>query len=45
VVEWVEEVFETGGRLTKKAMKAYEVMIERLPGLKKWFVDILPGTA
>ena len=45
VVEWVETVYETGVRLTKKVMQQYEVMIERLPGLEKWFVDIPPCTA
>jgi len=45
IVEWVEAVYETGVRLTKKVMQQYEVMIERLPGLEKWFVDIPPCTA
>ena len=26
----------------KKAMAAYEAMIKRLPGLEKWFVEIVP---
>lgn len=45
VVEWVEGVYETGVRLMKQEMKLYEAMIERLPGLEKWFVDIPPCTA
>lgn len=45
VVEWVEGLYETGVRLTKKVMQRYEAMIERLPGLEKWFVDIPPYTA
>jgi hypothetical protein len=45
VVEWVEGVYETGVRLIKQEMKIYEAMIERLPGLEKWFVDIPPCAA
>ena len=45
VVELVQGVYETGVKLTKKAMTAYEAMIERLPGLEKWFVDIPPCPA
>jgi len=45
IVEWVEAVYETGVKLTKKVMQRYEAMIERLPGLEKWFVDIPPCTA
>jgi hypothetical protein len=45
VVQLVKGVYETGVKLTKKAMKAYEDMIERLPGLENWFVDIPPCLA
>jgi len=45
VVQLVTKVYESGVRLTKKMMKAYEDMIERLPGLEKWFVDIPPRAA
>jgi hypothetical protein len=43
VVQLVEGVYETGVKLTKKEMNVYENMIERLPGLEKWFVDIPPS--
>lgn len=42
VVQSVEGIYETGVSLTKKAMEVYEAMIERLPGLEKWFVTIPP---
>jgi len=45
VVRLVKGTYETGVKLTKKAMKFYEDMIERLPGLEKWFVTIPPCTA
>lgn len=45
VVQLVKGVYETGVKLTKKAMKVYEDMIERLPGLGNWFVDIPPCPA
>lgn len=45
IVQWVEGVYETGVRLTNKAMQRYEAMMERLPGLEKWFVDIPPCPA
>ncbi len=33
--------YQTGVTLTKAAMAAVEAQIDRLPGLSKWFVDIL----
>lgn len=45
VVQLVKDVYETGVKLTKKMMKVYEDMIERLPGLENWFVDIPPCPA
>ena len=42
VVERVEEIYETGVKLTKKAMNALEQRLERWPGLEKYFVDIEP---
>lgn len=45
VVQLVKGVYRTGVKLTKKAMRAYERMITRLPGLEKWFVDIPPCPA
>ena len=40
-VKLITKVYEKGVSLTKKAMKKYEKIIKRLPGLEKWFVDIL----
>jgi len=42
VVTVIGRVYEKGVKLTKKAMAAYEKVIQRLPGLEKWFVDIVP---
>lgn len=41
VVKFISRAYNKGVSLTKKAMKKYEKVIERLPGLGKWFVDIL----
>ncbi len=41
VVEVVTTSYETGVTLTKQAMKQVEAQLERLPGLDKWFVDIV----
>ena len=43
VVALVTTVYETGTRLTKAAMAGIEAQIVRLPGLDKWFVDIMPA--
>ena len=32
--------YEKGIKLTQKAMKQIEKMIERMPGIEKWAVDI-----
>jgi len=40
VVQLVEGTYETGVKLTKKAMEVYEKMIERLDGLEKGFITI-----
>jgi hypothetical protein len=40
VVKLVTGVYQTGVKLAKATMAAYEKMIIRLPGLQKWFVDI-----
>jgi hypothetical protein len=45
VVQLVKGTYQTGVKLTKKAMKFYEDRIERLPKLEKWFVTIPPCTA
>ena len=42
VVKLVPTVYETGVCLTQKAMNELEKLVERLPGLEKWFVDISP---
>ena len=41
LVDVVTTVYQTGVTLTKEAMVAVEAQIDRLPGLDKWFVDIL----
>ena len=43
VVTLVTRVYENGVKLTKKAMAACEKMINRMPGLEDWFVDIRPS--
>jgi len=43
LVELVTTVYETGVTLTKEAMDGIEAQIARLPGLDKWFVDIMPS--
>lgn len=45
VVQRVETIYKTGIKLTKKAMRAVETQLQRLPKLGKWFVDILPASA
>ncbi len=39
----VKTIYEKGVKLTRKAMAVYEKMINRLPGLEKWFVEINPS--
>jgi transposase len=45
VVSLVTTTYASGVRLTKDAMEALESQITRLPGVEKWFVDILPAAA
>jgi hypothetical protein len=45
VVTVVKKIYNTGVTLTKNAMDALENRIERLPGLEKWFVRIVPVQA
>ena len=45
VVELVTTIYQTGVKLTKVAMERVEAQITRLPGLGKWFVDIVPTSA
>ena len=43
VVRLVTTTYRTGVRLTKAAMEAVETQLGRLPGLEKWFVEIVPA--
>jgi hypothetical protein len=45
IVNYVDKAYESGKKLTKKAMAAYEAVIDRLTGLEKWFVTIKPDKA
>ncbi len=40
VVKLVTQVYETGVKLSQKAMNELEKQFQRLPGLEKWFVEI-----
>jgi transposase len=40
LVELVTTPYQTGIKLTKEAMEVVETLIQRLPSLEKWFVDI-----
>jgi transposase len=42
LVQWLNKVYPTGVRLTQKQMALLEPRFERLPGLAKWFVRIVP---
>jgi transposase len=42
IVSLVTTTYASGVRLTKDAMAALEAQVTRLPGLEKWFVDIVP---
>jgi len=42
IVRLVETLYHTGVRLSAQAMTALEQRLERLPGLEKWFVCIVP---
>lgn len=43
VVTLVTTTYATGVKLTEAAMAAVERQLSRLPGLEKWFVDIVPA--
>jgi transposase len=43
IVDLVTTTYQTGVTLTKEAMEAVETQSTRLPGLEKWFVDIVPS--
>lgn len=42
VVQWITQTYQTGVRLTQKAMAMLEKRLERLPQLPKWFIHIAP---
>jgi len=42
VIQWITKNYQTGVRLTQKAMTLLEQRLERLPHLPKWFVHISP---
>jgi hypothetical protein len=42
VVKLVEDIYQTGVRLSQKQMKELEKRFQRLPGLEKWFVLVEP---
>ena len=42
VVDIVETVYHTGVKLSQQAMKTLEQRLQRLPGLEKYFVRIIP---
>jgi transposase len=44
IVQWLNKIYHTGIRLTQKQMAQLEHRFERLPGLAKWFVRIVPMT-
>jgi hypothetical protein len=44
-VTLVEDTYAKGVRLTKKQMKRYEACLERLTGLRKWFITITAAAA
>lgn len=44
VVELITKTYQTGVRLSQKAMAALEAQVRRLSGLEKWFVEIRPDT-
>jgi len=45
VVTLVDKVYHTGVKLTEVAMAEVEQQIQRLPNLKKWFVEIFSSSA
>jgi hypothetical protein len=45
IVSLVTTTYASGVRLTKAAMAVLESQLMRLPGLEKWFIDIIPATS
>ncbi|PZV01323.1 MAG: ISAzo13 family transposase, partial [Leptolyngbya sp.] len=44
-VNLVTQTYNTGIKLTQHAMAELEKSLHRLPGLEKWFVEIVPTLA
>ena len=44
-VSLVTKTYDLGVKLSKKAMKAVEARLERLPALPSWFININYSTA
>jgi transposase len=42
LVQLIEKSYHKGVKLTAAEMKELETQVQRLPGLEKWFVDIVP---
>ena len=40
IIKFVKGIYEKGVKLSKKAHESLETLIERVPGLEKWAVDI-----
>jgi hypothetical protein len=45
IVTLVTRVYETGVKMTKRAMAAYEKVINRMPGLEHYVVEISSSPA
>ena len=45
VVELITTTYQTGVKLTKDAMQMVETQFQRLTGLDKWFVDVVPTSS
>jgi hypothetical protein len=42
-VKLIDKVYDLGVKLTRRIMKKYEKVIDRLSNLEDWFVTILPS--
>ncbi len=43
LVKLVDQVYETGVKVIKKAMEKYDEFVDRIPKLEKWALTISPG--
>ena len=43
IVKLIEKIYETGVKVSKKAMKKYNEFIKRMLSLEKWSITISPG--